>query len=53
MSEAATANGSTSPSEETSRDDTTQQKSLEMQEQSMGPLKEDLAEWIAKTLGIL
>ena len=32
-------------------DDQTHKKSLELQEQSLGPLKEDLAEWIAKTLG--
>ena len=32
-------------------DDETHKKSLELQEQSLGPLKEDLAEWIAKTLG--
>ena len=32
--------------------DVTHQKSLAMQEESMGPLREDLADWIAKTLGI-
>ena len=32
-------------------DDQTHKKSLELQEQSLGPLKEDLADWIAKTLG--
>ena len=32
-------------------DDETHKKSLELQEQSLGPLKEDLAGWIAKTLG--
>ncbi|XP_060555409.1 growth arrest-specific protein 2-like isoform X2 [Ruditapes philippinarum] len=32
--------------------DATHQKSLAMQEESMGPLKEDLADWIAKTLEI-
>ena len=38
--------------EETGKeDDLTHKKSLELQEQSLGPLKEDLAEWIAKTLG--
>jgi hypothetical protein len=31
--------------------DATHKKSLAMQEESMGPLKEDLADWIAKTLG--
>ena len=34
-------------------DDQTHKKSLELQEQSLGPLKEDLAEWIAKTLGTI
>ena len=32
-------------------DDETHKKSIELQEQSLGPLKEDLADWIAKTLG--
>ncbi|XP_045196555.1 growth arrest-specific protein 2-like isoform X2 [Mercenaria mercenaria] len=32
--------------------DVTHQKSLAMQEESMGPLREDLADWIAKTLEI-
>ena len=36
---------------EENADDATHKKSLELQEQSMGPLKEDLADWIAKTLG--
>lgn len=31
--------------------DLTHEKGLAMQEESMGPLREDLAEWIAKTLG--
>lgn len=34
-------------------EDATHKKSLAMQEESMGPLREDLAEWIAKTLGKL
>lgn len=32
-------------------EDESHKKRLELQEQSLGPLKEDLAEWIAKTLG--
>lgn len=32
--------------------DVTHQKSLAMQEESIGPLREDLADWIAKTLHI-
>ena len=46
----AEMNGVASEGEENA-DDATHKKSLELQEQSMGPLKEDLADWIAKTLG--
>lgn len=33
-------------------EDVTNKKRLAMQEESMAPLREDLADWIAKTLGI-
>ena len=51
-SEVEDVNMKSEQNEESGReDDETHKKSLELQEQSLGPLKEDLADWIAKTLG--
>ena len=44
-------NGPKSPSEEGVPDDVTHKKALALQEESLVPLKEDLAEWLSKTLG--